>query len=116
MNYAQQLSDIRLNIISEIINIIKTKGGNPYELIDVTDEHLQWQDDFYDLPRTFIVDKYSHYDEYALIAVSIKDDNLELEGLAIDTENDTDQYTFDANDISLESLSNLLNFIIELEN
>jgi hypothetical protein len=115
MSYTQQLQDIRQSIISEITDIIKRKGDNPYELIDLTDEHLHWQDEFYDLPRTFLVDKYSHYDEYALISVYAEDGNIKLEGLSIDTESNTDEYTFDASETSSEVLISVLDLITELE-
>ena len=115
MNYTQQLQDIRQSIISDITDIIKRKGSNPYELVDVSEEDIHWQDDFYDLPRTFLVDKYSHYDEYALISVYVEDGNLRLEGLSIDTESNTDEYTFDASETSSEVLISVLDLITELE-
>jgi hypothetical protein len=115
MSYTQQLQDIRQSIISEITDIIKRKGDNPYELIDLTDEHLHWQDEFYDLPRGEHINKYSQYDDYALVTVSLNGDSLRFEGVSIDCDAYLDEYVFGTDSLRIEVLADILDLIIKLE-
>jgi len=115
MNYTQQLQDIRQSIISEITDIIKRKGDNPYELFDLALLEDRANDEFYELPRGESINKYSQYDDYALVTVSLNGDSLRFEGVSIDCDADLDEYVFGTDSLRIEVLADILDLIIKLE-
>lgn len=115
MSYTQQLQDIRQTIISEIIDIIKPKGDNPYELIDPKELEDGYPDELYELPRGEHINKYSQYDDYALVTVSLNRDSLRFEGVPIDCDAYLDEYIFGTDSLRIEVLADILDLIIKLE-
>jgi hypothetical protein len=94
-NYLNEYNNLYMEIIKEF-NHIENISFN-YE-----------DDNIYDLPRTFSIDKYNSYTEYAII--EIKKDVL----IGISLEDDRDEKVFYFDDLNLPALIELLEFTKQL--
>jgi len=106
---------LKNNIVSELKYKLRNKANTPYELIDPNEYEETKSEAFYELPRTSNVDKYKTYDEYAIISVTLKNDALEFEGLAIDYEADEENLTFTIDEIGIGTLAAITDIVRNLE-
>ena len=114
MKTVELVKQLKDNIVVLLMLQLKSKGNTPFELID-PDEYEEKSDAFYELPRTSNVDKYKSYDEYAIISVTLKNDVLEFEGLAIDNEADEQNLIFKIDEIGVGSLAAIHDLVMFLE-
>jgi hypothetical protein len=72
-NFAKY-QELRRGVIQEIFDYVSEK--------ECGDIHNS-EDEYYDLPRTYHVDKYSYYNEYAILGVRIEYDKLIFDGFGL---------------------------------
>ncbi len=73
-SFYNRYNDLRDEVKNEIIDYI-----NKHECGDIHNS----EEEFYDLPRTFYVDKYGHYNEYAILGARIECDRLIFDGFGL---------------------------------
>lgn len=93
-NYYEELSKVRIELTNRIKEIVK-------EDIIIYDTSEGLDDEYYELPTFFRVNKYSQYDTYSIVKIT-KD--LEIVGNSWE---EGDIYTQDISEISLDSLYDL---------
>ena len=93
-NYYEELSKVKIELINRIKEIVK-KDIIIYDTSEGVDE------EYYELPTFYTVNKYSQYDTYSIVEIT-KD--LEVVGNSWE---EGDNYTQDITEISLDSLYDL---------
>lgn len=94
-----KLNQLRDEVIGLIVSKVKEK-----ETGDIQVNHVE----HYELPRTFFVDKYGYYNEYAIINVRIESDKLIFDGLGIGEGNYAEDMAFYDHELELFTLLNVL--------
>jgi hypothetical protein len=93
-NYYEELSKVRIELTNRIKEIVK-------EDVIIYDVSEGIDDEYYELPIFYTVNKYSQYDTYSIVKIT-KD--LEVIGNSWE---EGDIYTQDISEISLDSLYDL---------
>ena len=93
-NYYEELSKVKIELINRIKEIVK-------EDVIIYDVSEDIDDEYYELPTFYTVNKYSQYDTYSIVKIT-KD--LEVIGNSWE---EGDIYTQDISEISLDSLYDL---------
>lgn len=93
-NYYEELSKVKIELINRIKEIVKKD-------IIIYDTSEGVDDEYYELPTFYTVNKYSQYDTYSIVEIT-KD--LEVVGNSWE---EGDNYTQDITKISLDSLYDL---------
>lgn len=93
-NYYEEISKVKIELTNRIKEIVK-------EDIIIYDTSEGLDDEYYELPTFYVVNKYSQYDTYSIVKIT-KD--LEVVGNSWE---EGDNYTQDITEISLDSLYDL---------
>lgn len=94
-----KLNQIRDEVISMITTKIKEDESGDIHVAD---------NEYYDLPRTFYVDKYGYYNEYAIINARIENDSLIFDGYGLGDGNYGEDIAFHCHEIELFTLIEVL--------
>ena len=113
MNFTQKLNDVRQEALNYIHSVLRARGTN-YELIDPSTYEDGIEDEVYDLPRGFNVNKYEFYDEYPIVVINIENDELSFYGIQIGEGND--DYTFDSDSLTTDTICAIADLVRDLEN
>ena len=94
LNYYEILSNVRNELIRRIKNIVE-------EDIIIYDTSERTDDEYYELPTFYIVNKYSQYDTYSIVKITKE---LDVVGSCWE---DGSEYTQDITELSTDSLYDL---------
>ena len=113
-SFVKKVSNVRLEALTYIREIVSKRGDNPYELIDPSTYDEEIDDEVYKLPRGVYVNKYGYHDEYPLFNVSIIDDTLSFGGLSCIGETDEDKM-FNDDELDTDVICTIADIIVNFE-
>jgi len=114
-SFTEKNDDIRKEAISYITEVLKKRGTN-YETVDPASyEGEEITEEFYDLPRTFRIDRHDYYFEYAIVKINIDEKTNELKFVGISVFEDMDEKEFTENELVTEVLCAVADIVQNLE-
>jgi hypothetical protein len=114
-SFNERQEELRKEALSYITEVLKKRGTN-YEIVDPASyEGEEITEEFYDLPRSFFVDRHDQYSTYGIVMINIDEKTDKLSFVGIETTEDMNERHFKEIELDTSVLCSIADIVQNLE-